>query len=112
MKKNQHATKRSLLVEKQKGVSDQKCIDSQPKKSLSEDGWCRTKHRVTELHGHQTESSFLPFATGCLICITGHLVSVKRSINCVGTLRFCSGKESFGFKKLLELVWTLVYVFH
>ena len=31
---------------------------------------------------------------------------------CVGTSSFCSGKESFGFKKLLELVWTLVYVFH
>ena len=32
VKENQHATKRSLLVEKQKDFSDQKCIDSQPKK--------------------------------------------------------------------------------
>jgi len=29
---------------KGKGFSIQKCIDSQPQKSLSGDGWCRTKH--------------------------------------------------------------------
>ena len=50
-----------------------------------------------------------------LISITGlgHLIGVKNSVilNSVGTLRVGSGKESFGFKKLLELVWTLVYVF-
>ena len=64
VKENQHATRRSLLVVKQKDFSDQnQCIDSQPEKSLNEDGWCRTKHRVTELHGRQTaESSFLRFA--------------------------------------------------
>ena len=82
------------------------------KKGLSEGGWCRTKHRVTELHGRQTESSFLRFASGCLPSTTGHLVSVKHSVNCVGMLSVCSGKESFGFKKLLELVWTLVDIFH
>ena len=54
--------------------------------TVSEDGWCYTRHRVTELHGRQTES--------CLIRITGHLVSVKHSVNCVCTLSFCSGKES------------------
>ena len=32
-------------------------------------------------------------------------------VNSAGTLSVRSGKESFGFKKLLELVWTLVYVF-
>ena len=36
---------------------------------------------------------------------------MKNSVNSVGKLRVRSGKESFGFKKLLELVWTLVYVF-
>ena len=56
MKEDQHGTKRSLLVEKQKDFSDQKYIDSQPEKSFSGDSWCRTKHRVTELHGRQTES--------------------------------------------------------
>ena len=44
VKENQHATKRSLLVEKQKDFSDQKRIDSQRENSLSGDGWCRTKH--------------------------------------------------------------------
>ena len=38
MKENQHATKRSHLVEKQKDFSDQKRIDSQPENSLSGDG--------------------------------------------------------------------------
>ena len=44
VKENQHATKRSHLVEKQKDFSDQKRIDSQPENSLSGDGWCWTKH--------------------------------------------------------------------
>ena len=56
VKENQHPTKRSLLVEKQKDFSDQKCIDWRPEKRLSGDGWCCTKHRITELHGRQTES--------------------------------------------------------
>jgi len=56
VKENRNAAKRSLLVEKQKDFSIQKCIDSQPEKSLSGEGWCRTKHRVTELHGCKTES--------------------------------------------------------
>ena len=34
-----------------------------------------------------------------------HVAGVENVVNCVV-------KESFGFKKLLELVWTLVYVFH
>ena len=71
MKENQHGTKRYLLVEKQKDLSDQKCIDLQPEKSLSGGGWCRTKQRVTELHGRQTESLFLCFAAGRLISFTG-----------------------------------------
>ena len=44
VKENQHATNRSLLVEKQKDFSDQKRIDLQPENSLSGDGWCSTKH--------------------------------------------------------------------
>ena len=40
MKENQHATKRSLLVDKQNDFSDQKRIDLQPENSLSGDGWC------------------------------------------------------------------------
>ena len=44
VKENQHATKRSLLVEKQKDFSDQKRIDSQRENNLSGDGWCWTKH--------------------------------------------------------------------
>ena len=34
VKENQHATKRSLLVEKQKDFSEQNCIDSQPENSF------------------------------------------------------------------------------
>ena len=85
MKENQHETKRSLSVEKQKDYSDQKGIDSQPEKSLSGDGWCRMRHGVTELHDRQTESLFLRFALSRLISITGHLNGVKTSVNCVGT---------------------------
>ena len=62
----------------------------------------------------KTESLFLRFATSRLISITGlgHLIGVKKnSANSVGTLRVRSGKGIFGFNKLLELVWTLVYVF-
>ena len=44
------------LTEKQTYFSDQKCNDSQLEKSMSGDGWCRTKHRVTDLHGQQIES--------------------------------------------------------
>ena len=53
---SEFATKHSILVVKQKDFSDQKCIDWQPEKVLSGEGWCRTKYRVTELHGRQTES--------------------------------------------------------
>ena len=51
---------------------------------------------------------YLRFASGRLISITGHFFAVKNSVNCVGTWRFRSGKESFGFQKLLEFVWTHV----
>ena len=44
VKENQHATKHSLLVEKQKYFSEQNCIDSQPENSLSGNGCCCTKH--------------------------------------------------------------------
>ena len=52
---NRHAAKGSLLVEKQNDFSIQKCVDLQLGKSLSGDGWCYTKCRVSELHGCQTE---------------------------------------------------------
>ena len=46
-----------------------------------------------------------------LLVLQVTLSALKNSVNSVGTLRVRSGKESFGFKKLLELFWTLVYVF-
>ena len=55
------------------------------------------------------ESQFLRFVSGRLNSITGH-IGVKRSVNFA--LCFRSGAESFGFKKLVELVWTFLYVFH
>ena len=75
MKKTQHASKRSLFVEKQKDFSYQKCIDSQPEKKFE---WGRL-HRASELYGRQTESKFLRFALGRLISIRGHLIGVKRA---------------------------------
>ena len=39
MKENQHAARCSLLVEKQRIFIS---TDSQPEKSLSRDGWCRS----------------------------------------------------------------------
>ena len=81
---NQHATNGSLLVKKQKDFSDQKCIDSTPeKKSFSGDGWCRTKHRVTELYGRRT----FRFASGRLVSITDHLIWRKNRVNCVHLVR-------------------------
>ena len=44
--------------------------------------------------------------------ITGHLIGTINSVNFVDTLRFRGGKDIFGFKKLLELVQTLVDAFH
>ena len=44
-----------------------------------------------------------------LFSITGHLMSINKFF---GLLSFHEGKESFRFKKLLEFVWTLVYIFH
>ena len=44
VKENQHATKRSHLVEKQKDFSDQKRIHLQHENSLIGGGWCRMKH--------------------------------------------------------------------
>ena len=46
MKETQLAAKRSRLVAKEKDFSIHLCIaSSQPEKSLSGDGWCRTKHK-------------------------------------------------------------------
>ena len=78
VKENQHATTRSLLVGKQKDFSIQKCIDLYPEKRLSWKGWCRTKHRGTELYGCQLEVSFFIFLSDRLyIGITGHLIDMK-----------------------------------
>lgn len=40
-------------------------------------GWCRTKHRVSRLYGHQTKRYCLRFASARPIRITGHLIGVK-----------------------------------
>ena len=55
VKENQHATKRTLLVEKQKDFSIPELMDWFAAWKMFEwEGWCRTKH--TELHGWQTEN--------------------------------------------------------
>ena len=79
--------------------------------SLTGDGWCRTKLQ-NFMAAKLKVNIDLRFASGRLISITGHLIGGKNRVNCIATLIFRSGKESFGFKKLLELVWTLLYVFH
>ena len=111
MKENRHAVKRSFLVEKQKDFSSKNVrIDSQPLKCLSGDGWCRTNYKITELHADKVKINFFLLLLVALLVLQVRL-GVKNSVNFVGTLSFRSGKESFGFKKLLQHVWTLVYVF-
>ena len=79
-------------------------MDLQPEKSLSEDGWCRTKLRITGLYGCQTEKKLICFALGHVISITGYLIGVKKQRKFCCYVKFSDGKESFGFKQLLELV--------
>ena len=111
MKENRHAVKRSFLVEKQKDFSSKNVrIDSQPLKCLSGDGWCRTNYKITELHADKVKINFFLLLLVALLVLQVRL-GVKNSVNFVGTLSFRGGKESFGFKKLLQHVWTLVYVF-
>ena len=82
MKENQHATKRSLLVEKQKDFSDQKRIDSRPENSLSGDGFKAGVERNTRQNfvASKLKVNFLRFATSHLNGITGlgHLIGVKK----------------------------------
>ena len=81
-------------------------IDSQPLKCLSGDGWCRTNYKVTELHADKVKINFFLLLLVALL-VSQVRLGVKNSVNFVGTLSFRGGKESFGFKKLIELVWTL-----
>ena len=57
-------------------------MDLQREKRLSGYGWSCTKHRITELHGRQTKSYFLRFASGRLISTTAHLLGVKQRKLC------------------------------
>ena len=88
------------LTEKQTYFSDQKCNDSQLEKSMSGDGWCRTKHRVTDLHGQQIESlvNFFVMLRDALLVLQVTLSALKKkkkrnSVNCDGTSSFRSQKE-------------------
>ena len=107
MKENQHATKRSHLVEKQKDFSVQKRIDSQPENSLSGDGSRLVSNETLDRTSWSPnrESKFLRFASLNSITGVGHLIGDKKQQY---VTRVRSGKERFGFKKLIELVWTLV----
>ena len=42
---------------------------------------------LNEVHGRQTESWFLRFASGRLTNITAHLIGVANRVNCIGVLR-------------------------
>ena len=64
----------------------------------------------TELHADKLRINFFALLRVALL-VSQVSLGVKNSVNFVGALSFRGGKESFGFKKLLELVWTLVYVF-
>ena len=95
-------------------------IDSLLLKCLRGGSWCRINHKVTELHADKVRINFfiilLPVASLAssqvtLLASSQVSLGVKNGVNFVGGLRFRGGQESFGFKKLLELVWTLVYVF-
>ena len=43
---------------------------------------------------------------------SSHLIGLKNSVNFDGRLSFRGGKERFRLKKLSELDWTLLRVFH
>ena len=76
VKDNQHATKRSLLVEKQEDFSDYWFA------ALKTFEWRRlvlheTQKLIQNFTGRQTESKFIRFASGRLISITAHLIKVN-----------------------------------
>ena len=102
-----------FLVEKQKDFSDQKCIDWQPEKSLSGDDWCRTKQLQNFMAAKLKVNWFLRFASaaGRLISVTGHLIGVKKQYKLCWHVKFSQWKGALYIQEVLELVWTLVYVF-
>ena len=61
------------------------------KRRLSRDGWCRTEHRATELHGCQTERYFFSF------CFGSPLILVSR-VTLIGELNLlCFATTIAGF---------------
>ena len=42
------------------------------------------------------------FTSGHLISTTGHLIGVNRSVNSVGTLSFCCGKQGFWIQEFIR----------
>ena len=75
MKENQHATKRSLLVEKQRDFSDH----SQPGNSLSGDGWCWTKNRTSWPPNWKLKISSFCYESPYWYYRPGHLIGVKKT---------------------------------
>ena len=81
MKENQHATKRSLFVEKQKDFPDQNRIDSQPENSLSGDGLGGERStRQNFVASKLKVNFFVLLRVALLVVITGlaHLIGVKK----------------------------------
>ena len=70
-------------------------------KNLSGYGWCCTKHRITELHGRQTKSYFLRFASGHLISTTAHLIGVKQRKLC-WYVKFSQWKGQFWIQEVIR----------
>ena len=73
----------------------------QPEKRLSGYGWCCTKHRITELHGRQTKSYFLRFASGRLISTTAHFIGVKQRKLC-WYVKFSQWKGQFWIQEVIR----------
>ena len=57
----------TVLGWKSKKLFPSKSLLIRSLRSMCWDGWCGTKHRVTELYGCQTESWFLHFASWALL---------------------------------------------
>ena len=63
-------------------LSNNVSIDSQPLKCLSGNGWCRTNHKVTELHADKLKINF-SLLLWVALSVSQVRLGVKNSVNFV-----------------------------
>ena len=85
-------------MEKQKKIPSKNVrIDPQTEKCLRGDGWCRTNHKVAELHADKLKINF--FTSGRLISITDPLRRTKQR-NIFWYVRFSRWKGEFWIQEV------------